>query len=386
MTARNTRSTDLATLAVHGGAEARHPDSPVVHPLYQSVNFIQEIGTGEGLRYPRYGNSPNAELVQRRVAALEGAEAAVLLGSGMGAIACALLVLLRPGDHLVASSWIYGGAVELISKELTTLGIEVSLVDPLEPRVWRRTLRNETRAVFLETPANPSCRVIDLRPISYVTREHGIALVVDSTFASPINLRPIEHGADVVVHSATKYLNGHHDVLGGVVCGTASYVEEVRRKMMLWGQAPDPFGAWLLERGLKTLDVRIKRHNDNAMRIAEWCSERKEIRRVHYPGLPTHPDHATAKSLMDGFGGMMAIELAGGAAAAEKFLRKLKIFRHAPSLGGADSLVSEPRFTSHVHLTPDERAEAGIPDGFLRLSVGIESAKDLIGDIEQALP
>jgi cystathionine beta-lyase/cystathionine gamma-synthase len=323
--------------------------------------------------------------VQRRVAALEGAEAAVLLGSGMGAIACGLLALLRPGDHLVASSWIYGGATELLTKEFATLGIDVSLVDPFEPRVWRRMLRPQTRAVFLETPANPSCRVIDLRPISYVTREQGIALVVDSTFASPVNLRPIEHGADVVIHSATKYLNGHHDVLGGMVCGTAPYIEEVRQKMMLWGQAPDPFAAWLLERGIKTLDVRVRRHNENAMRIAEWCSDRKQIKRVHYPGLESHADHGTAKSLMDGFGGMMAIELAGGAAAAEKFLRKLKIFRHAPSLGGVDSLVSEPRFTSHAHLTAEERAEAGIPDGFLRLSIGIESANDLIGDIEQAL-
>jgi cystathionine beta-lyase/cystathionine gamma-synthase len=303
----------------------------------------------------------------------------------MGAIACGLLALLRPGDHLVASSAIYGGAIELLTKEFSTLGIDVSFADPFEPRVWRRTLRKETRAVFLETPVNPTCRVIDLRPISYVTREQGIALVVDSTFASPINLRPIEHGADVVIHSATKYLNGHHDVLGGIVCGTAPYIEEVRQKMMLWGQAPDPFAAWLLERGIKTLDVRIKRHNENAMRVAEWCSERKQIRRVHYPGLDSHPDHAIATSLMDGYGGMMAIELAGGAAAAEKFLRKLKVFRHAPSLGGVDSVVSEPRFTSHTHLTPEERAGAGIPDGFLRLSIGIESAKDLIGDIEQAL-
>lgn len=385
MTARKTRSIDLATATIHAGTESRGADTPVVHPIYQSVNFIQEIGTAEGLRYPRYGNSPNAELVQRRIAALEGAEAAVLLGSGMGAIACGLLALLRPGDHLVASSWIYGGATELFTKEFATLGIDVSLVDPLEPRVWRRMLRPQTRAVFLETPANPSCRVIDLRPISYVTREQGIALVVDSTFASPVNLRPIEHGADVVIHSATKYLNGHHDVLGGIVCGTAPYIEEVRQKMMLWGQAPDPFAAWLLERGIKTLDVRIRRHNENAMRVAEWCSDRKQIKRVHYPGLESHADHGTAKSLMDGFGGMMAIELAGGAAAAEKFLRKLKIFRHAPSLGGVDSLVSEPRFTSHAHLSAEERAEAGIPDGFLRLSIGIESANDLIGDIEQAL-
>lgn len=382
---RKQRPTDLATIAVHAGSEAREADLPVVPALYQSVNFLQEVGTGDGLRYPRYGNSPNAELVQDRVAALEGAEAAVLLASGMGATACALLALLRPGDHLLASAWVYGGALALMTKELIPLGIDVTLVDPLETRVWRKRMRKNTRAIFLETPVNPTCRVLDLRPVSYVTQECGIALVVDSTFASPVNLRPIEHGADVVIHSATKYLNGHHDVLGGVVCGTSSYIEEVRRKMMLWGQAPDPFGAWLLERGLKTLDVRVRRQNDNAMRVAAWCAERKEIRRVHYAGLPSHPDHEVAKRMMDGFGGMLAIELAGGGRAAEKFLRKLAIIRHAPSLGGVDSLVSEPRFTSHAHLSSGERAAAGIPDGFLRLSIGIESANDLIGDIEQAL-
>ena len=383
--ARKHRSIDLATLTIHAGTEARDPDTPVVSPIFQSVNFVQEIGTDEGLRYPRYGNSPNAEVVQARMAALEGSDAAVLLASGMGAIACGLLTLLRPGDHLLASAWIYGGAAALLSREFAALGIDVTLVDPLDTRVWRKRMRKETRAIFLETPVNPTCRVLDLRPVSYITKQVGIALVVDSTFASPVNFRPLEHGADVVIHSATKYLNGHHDMLGGVVCGTASYIEEVRQKMTLWGQAPDPFAAWLLERGLKTLDVRVRRQNENAMRLAEWCSDRKEIRRVHYPGLPSHPDHEVAQSTLDGFGGMMAIELAGGARATERFLRKLKLIRHAPSLGGVDSLISEPRYTSHAHLTAEARTHAGIPDGFLRLSVGIESAQDLIGDIEQAL-
>jgi cystathionine beta-lyase/cystathionine gamma-synthase len=385
MSARKASAPALGTVAVHGGSAPHDTDSPVVHPLVQSVNFVQRVGTGDGLRYPRYGNAPNAELVQRRLAALEGAEAAVLLGSGMGATACALLALLRPGDHLLASAWIYGGAAELLTKEFTTFGIDVTLVDPLVARTWRKNLRKETRAIFVETPVNPTCRVLDLRQVGFVTKDRGIALVVDSTFASPINLRPIEHGADVVIHSATKYLNGHHDVLGGVVCGTASYVEEVRQKMILWGQAPDPFAAWLLDRGLKTLDVRMQRHNENGMQVAEWCSHRRAIKRVHYSGLPNHPDHTIARETMDGFGGMMAIELAGGGRATDKFLRKLEIIRHAPSLGGVDSLVSEPRFTSHAHLTPAERAAVGIPDGFLRLSLGIESASDLIGDLEQAL-
>ena len=385
MATRKSRPLDLATLALHAGADDHDADTPVVTPLYQSVNFNQEVGTAEGLRYPRYGNAPNAELVQRRVAALEGSEAAVLLASGQGATACALLALLRPGDHLLASAWIYGGTQRLFTQEFATLGIDVSLLDPTETRVWRRKMRKETRAIFLETPVNPTCRVLDLRPVSQFTKDEGIALVVDSTFASPVNLRPIEHGADVVIHSATKYLNGHHDVLGGIVCGTDAYIEEVRQKMMVWGQAPDPFAAWLLERGLKTLDVRVRRQNENALRIAEWCAARKEFKRVHYPGLPSDPDHEIARTLLDGFGGMMAVELAGGARAVERFVRKLKLFRHAPSLGGVDSLVSEPRFTSHERLDAEQRARAGVPDGFLRISIGIESAVDLIADLEQAL-
>ena len=384
MTSDSGRTRDLATLAVHAGA-ARDTNAAVVQPLVQSVNFVQEVGSTGSSRYPRHGNAPNAEVVQQRMAALEGTESALLLSSGMGAIACALLALLRPGDHLLASSWIYGGAAELLGKEFTSLGIDVSLVNPLETRVWRKRMRKSTRAVFLETPVNPSCRVLDLRPVSYITKECGLALVVDSTFASPINLRPVEHGADVVIHSATKYLNGHHDMVGGVVCGTSSYIDEVRRKMTLWGQAPDPFGAWLLERGLKTLDVRVQRQNKNAMAVARWCAEQPQIARVHYSGLPSHPDHEIASATMNGFGGTLGIELAGGAAATDRFLRKLRIIRHAASLGGVDSLVCEPRFTSHRQATAAERAAAGVPDGFLRLSLGIESAQDLLGDLEQAL-
>ena len=382
---RKTRPHGLSTIALHGGAEPGDADSPVVSPIFQSVNFVQEIGTGEGLRYLRYGNNPNAEIVQRRLALLEGAEAALLLASGMGATACALLALLRPGDHLLASEWIYGGTHKLLMQEFIQLGIEVTLVNPLESRAWRKRLRKETRAIFIESPVNPTCRVLDLRTVSHLTKETGLALVIDSTFASPINFRPLEHGADVVIHSATKFLNGHHDVLSGVVMGTASYIEEVRQKMIVWGQAPDAFAMWLLERGLKTLDVRVRRQNENAMRVAEWATKRKEIRAVHYPGLASHPDHEIARTTMDGFGAMLAIELAGGARTSERFLRRLKLFTHATSLGGVDSLVSEPRYTSHAGLSAEARAKVGVPDGFLRLSIGIENADDLIADLEQAL-
>jgi cystathionine beta-lyase/cystathionine gamma-synthase len=379
------RRVGISTLAIHGGREDIEPGEPVVQAIHQGVNHVQEVGTAEGLRYPRYGNNPNAESVQRRLALIEGAESALVLASGMGATACALLALLRPGDHLAASSWLYGGTKRLLVQELESFGIKITYVDPSRSRGWRKALRKHTRAIFLETPVNPTCRVLDMRSVTHLAQENGLALVVDSTFASPVNFRPLEHGADVVIHSATKYLNGHHDVLAGVVLGTASYIEEVRTKMMLWGQAPDPFACWLLERGLKTLEVRVRRHNENAQAIAEWCERHPDISRVHYPGLPSHPDHATAASQQHGFGGMLAIELREGADAADRVIRRLRLMTHAPSLGGVDTLVSEPRYSSHAHMDASERAAAGIPDGFIRISVGIENVTDLIADLEQAL-
>jgi cystathionine beta-lyase/cystathionine gamma-synthase len=383
--AKKQKPQGLATIAVHGGSPHREAGEPVALPLVQSVNFVQYPNTADGLRYTRYGNTPNEEVVQKRIAMLEGAEAALVLSSGMGATACALLALLRPGDHLLSSSWIYGGTRKLFTEEFVQMGIEVSFANPDERRVWRNTIRQNTRVIFVESPVNPSSRVIDLEQIGILAKTQGVALVVDSTLASPVNSRPIEHGADVVIHSATKYLNGHGDILCGVVAGTASYIEEVRQKMMVWGQAPDPFACWLLERGLKTLDVRVKRSNENAMKIAEWCEKRSEIKKVHYAGLSSHPDHAIAKKTMEGFGGLMSIELAGGAKAADRFISRLKIITHASSLGGTDSLVVEPRYSSHAHMTSQERAAIGIPDGFIRLSIGIESADDLIADIAQAL-
>jgi cystathionine beta-lyase/cystathionine gamma-synthase len=380
-----TRKLGLSTTAIHGGAPRPTPGTGVASPLVQAVNYVQETGTSEGLRYTRYGNTPNAEVVQRRLAELEGSEAALVLSSGMGATSCAMLALLRTGDHLVSSSWIYGGTRKLFSEDIPGMGIDVTFVNPLEPRAWRKALRKTTRVIFLESPVNPTCRVLELNSLQSLAHSEGIALVVDSTFASPVNFRPIEHGVDVVIHSATKYLNGHHDILAGVVCGNEPFIEEVRQKMMVWGQAPDPFACWLLERGLKTIDVRVKRQNENAMRIAEWCSRRPEIAKVHYPGLSSHPDHEVAKTLLDGFGGMLAIELKGAGPAAIRFIHGLKLFTHAASLGGVDSLVIEPRYSSHEFMTPEERAKIGIPDGFLRLSIGIENAEDLIADIEQAL-
>jgi len=374
-----------STLSVHGIPHRRADWTPVVSPVVQSTTFVNPVGSSEEVLYTRYGNNPNQVDLARKYALLEGAEAAVFLSSGMGATALAHLAVLRPGDHLLASEWIYGGTRRLFDDELGRFGIEVSYVDPTQHRLWRKSVRKSTRAIFVETPTNPTLRIIDLAPIAQVTKEFGLALLVDGTFASPINLRPIEHGADVVISSATKYLNGHSDVIAGAVAGSTSFIEEVTRLMRLWGQSIDPHAAWLVERGLRTLAVRMDRHNANGLAVAEWAAAQPEFAAVHYPGLSAHPDHAYARETLRGFGGMVGLQLTGGVRASERFLKKLKLVAHAPSLAGVESLISEPRLTSHKGLSPDDRARIGIPDGFLRLSCGIEDAADIIGDLEQAL-
>jgi cystathionine beta-lyase/cystathionine gamma-synthase len=375
----------LSTRAIHGDPAVRADWSPVAPPLYQSSTFTNPIGSTAQVVYTRYGNNPNQVAIAKRLALLEGAEAAIFVASGMGAAALAHLAILRPGDHLLSSEWIYGGVHRLFSQEFGRLGIEVSFVNPLETRTWKRALRKRTRAIFIETPTNPLLRVLDIEPFATLCKAEGLALIVDSTFATPMNFRPLEHGADVVIHSATKYLNGHSDVIAGAVVGTESVIEEVRRLMQVWGQALDPMAAWLIERGMKTLAVRVARQNATGVAVAEWCAAQPAFSAVHHPSLPSHPDHKTARRMLNGFGGMLAVELKGGAAAADRFLRNLTIATHAPSLGGAETLVSEPRLTSHASLTPAQRAKAGIPDGFLRFSLGLEDADDLIADFARAL-
>jgi cystathionine beta-lyase/cystathionine gamma-synthase len=372
-----------STRAVHGALH-RSPDrAPVTTPIYQASTFHHPIGSSDEVLYTRHGNNPNQTVLAEKLAALEGAERAILLASGMGATALAHLAMLRPGDHLLASDWIYGGTRRLFTEEFGKLGIDVTLIIPDNARNWRQYLRKTTRAVFLEIPTNPLIRVLDPSPIAMFCREQGIALIIDSTLASPVNLRPLEVGADLVIHSATQYLNGHSDVVGGVVAGSEALIEEVRRLMQVWGQAPDPHAAWLVERGLKTLIVRMERHNANGLAFAQWAAAHPAVGAVHYPGLASHPDHETAAELLDGYGGMVGLSLAEPSAA-DTVLRRLRLASHAPSLGGVETLVSEPRFTSHASLTPDERSSQGIPDGFLRVSLGIEDIDDIIADFEDA--
>jgi cystathionine beta-lyase/cystathionine gamma-synthase len=374
----------VSTIAVHGPAKRRPEWAPAVPPIIQSATFTNPVGSEEEILYSGSGNNPTQLALAKKYALLEGTEDAIFLASGSGATALAHLAVLRPGDHLLSSEWIYGGTRQLFDLEFARLGIEVSYVRPDRVREWRKSMRKTTRAIFVETPTNPLLRVIDLRPVATLARDEGLALLVDATFASPVNFRPAEAGADVVITSATKYLNGHSDVVAGAVAGSGSFVEEVRRLMRMWGQAIDPHAAWLVDRGLRTLAVRMERHNANGLAVARWAETQRWIEKVQYPGLDSHPDHEVATEVLGGYGGMVGLELRGGPEAATRLLSRLKLIIHAPSLAGVESLISEPRFTSHRDLSPAQRERLGIPDGFLRLSCGIEDAEDIIGDLEQA--
>ncbi len=380
----NTAGLGMSTRAIHGPVVRRAPRSPITSPIFQSSTFLNQVGSTDEVLYTRYGNNPNQVEIAQRLAAMEGADSAIFLASGMGATALAHLAVLQPGDHLLATSLIYGGTRTLFSREFRRLGIDVTFVDPSTPREWRRRMRKSTRAIFVETPTNPVARVLDLEPLANLCRVNGMALIVDSTFASPVNFRPLEHGADIVIHSATKYLNGHSDVIAGAVASNSDVIEEVRRLLKSWGQAIDPHAAWLVERGMKTLAVRMARHNSNALALAQAVSEHPKVSAVMYPGLETHPDHELARELLDGYGGIVGIQVRGGARAAGRVLRRLRLARHAPSLGGVETLVSEPRVTSHAGLSVKERRAQGVSDGFIRVSVGIEDVDDVIADFMRA--
>lgn len=372
-----------STLAIHGTGHSPEPGDPVVPPIVQSATFY---GDGRSdLLYTRYGNNPLHEQVGEKLAALEGTESGLVLGSGMGAIAMTLLSLTQSGDHIVASAHLYGATRTLMEEELPRRGVHTTFIEPDEPRDWRNAVTDRTRVLYLEAPTNPTLRFFDPGPVAQLAQELGIVLVMDATFATPVNFRPVDHGVDVVIHSATKYLGGHSDIIAGAVCGPEEVVDEINHAMRLYGPAADPHMVWLLDRGLRTLDVRMERHNANGMAVASFLADHPAVAIVHYPGLSSHPDHRLAKRLMSGYGGMVSMVLDGGGRAANKFMRRLRLMAVAPSLGGVESLVSQPRYTSHARMSTRKRASVGIPDGFVRLSVGIENVDDLLRDLEQAL-
>ncbi len=384
------KKTGVSTRAVHGGGHRPAVGEPVVPPIVQSATFVGGRPEDE-LLYTRYGNNPIQKLVGAKIAELEGTEAGLVLGSGMGAIAMTLLALLERGDHVLASAHLYGATRKLFEEELPRRGITTTFVDPETGRGWEASARKSTALIYFEAPTNPTLRVIDPRPLAALARSRGIPLVMDATFATPVNLRPAEHGVDVVMHSATKYLGGHSDIIAGAVAGSTALVDRIGEMMKLYGPSPDPHMTWLLDRGLRTLDVRMERHNRNAMEVATFLEGHPRVRFVNYPGLASHPDHEVAAELFgrsgssSGFGGMVSFVVKGGGKAADAVMDQLQLIHVAPSLGGVESLVSQPRYTSHLAISARGRRELGIPDGFLRLSVGIEDAGDLISDLDRAL-
>lgn len=379
-----------STRAVHAASPAHRPGEPVVPALVASSTYFNTaVPEGEVL-YGRYANSDAHQRVGRRIASLEHAEAGLVCGSGMAAISLAILTFAGSGDHIVAARSLYGGTLKLINTELPRLGIRTTFVDADGTADegagdWAAAIRPETRALYVEIPVNPTLRVPDLRPIARTAEAAGLPLIVDATFATPINFRPLDHGAHLVVHSATKYLGGHSDLIAGVLAGPADTIATARQRLISFGPSLDPHPLWLLERGLKTLDVRVRRQNETAMALARWLLDHPAVAAVHYPGLPGHPDHDIARQLLDGFGGMLGFVLRGGDEAATGVMSRFRLIAMAPSLGGVESLASMPRYTSHAAMEPDARRAAGIADGFIRLSVGIEDERDIRADLATAL-
>ncbi|TLZ03340.1 MAG: aminotransferase class I/II-fold pyridoxal phosphate-dependent enzyme [Gammaproteobacteria bacterium] len=376
----------IETKLVHAGEPLPRILGAVEMPIFQSATF--EYG-GEGsyhdVRYLRTNNTPSQLALQAKIAALENAPAALVTASGMAAISTTLLTVLSAGDRLLAQSCLYGGTHDLMSRDFATLGLAVDFIDADRRESWQAQLRPTTRAIYVEAMTNPLLQVADLEAVVEFARAHGLISIIDNTFASPVNFRPIEAGFDLSIHSATKYLNGHADIVAGVVSGGAELIERIRHKANHLGGSLDPHAAFLLSRGLKTLALRVRYQNESTLRIARFLEGHRAVECVHYAGLESHPRHARARSLFAGFGGVLSFELKGPASRADEFAARVRLPIVAPSLGGVHTLLTRPATTSHAGLAPEERARLGIGDGLLRLSVGIESTEDLLEDLERAL-
>jgi len=377
----------LDTQLVHAGEPAPRYGGAVTMPVFQSSTF--EYG-GQGryddVRYLRLSNSPNHEVLHAKLASIEGGEAALVTSSGMAAISAALFTVLRPGDHLLAQRTLYGGTHDLVTETLARWGVHHDFIDAEDPRDWAAALRPTTRAIYVEALTNPLLEVADLPAVTRFAREHGLVSLIDATFATPVLLRPIALGFDLVLHSATKYLNGHSDLVAGAVIGRARLVEDVRHTLNLFGGSLDPHACFLLHRGMKTLGVRVRQQCATALAVARALHEHPRVTRVCYPGLPSHPGHARAKELLrGGFGAMLSFELDGGVATTQELFSRMTLPIDAPSLGGPETLVTRPAQTSHAGLDPEVRRRLGIGDGLVRMSVGLEDADDLVADLRQAL-
>src|SRR6202142_1910939 len=378
------------TESVRGADNLEKRNAPMAQPIYQTSTF-QVTDSAEQLRatstdkfYTRYGN-PTHTAVEAAIAELEGADAALLFASGMGAISTSILALVKSGDHIVAQRDIYGGVTKFFSTWLPSMGIETTLVDTTDYEQHARAIRPNTKLLYLESPTNPTLRVVDLRQVSALAKQHNLITFIDSTFATPINQRPADFGIDLVMHSGTKYFAGHADLICGIVAGRQDLIQKIHETRTTLGGVMDPHAAWLLLRGIKTLAVRVQRQNDNALRVAQFLARHPQVRRVHYPFVEGHPQRALAMEQMHGGGGVLSFEVDGTPEDAKRTSEGLRLFTLAPSLGGVDSLVTIPVLTSHGMISPEQRQKMGVTDQLVRISVGIENVDDLIADLEQAL-
>jgi cystathionine beta-lyase/cystathionine gamma-synthase len=378
------------TEAVRGGTDLSKKNGPLSTPIYQTSTFEvtdnqqQLRATGTDKFYTRYGN-PTHTVAEASIAELEGADAALLFASGMAAITTSVFALLKSGDHIVAQRDIYGGAAKFLGTWLPKFGVETTFVDTTDLNQHASAVKPNTKLIYLESPTNPTLRIVDLKKMAALAQKDGITTLVDATFATPINLRPAEVGIDLVMHSGTKYFGGHSDLICGVVAGRRDLIKKIHETRTTLGGILDPHAAWLLLRGIKTLAVRVQRQNESALRVAQFLAQHAKVRSVNYPFLENHPQRALAMEQMSGGGGMLSFEVDGTGEDACRVTEALHLFTLAPSLGGVDSLVSIPVLTSHAMIPAEERRKMGISEQLIRLSVGVENVDDLIADLEQAL-
>lgn len=380
------------TKSVHSGKPKKFKGEPVAVPIYQTSTFststideVSEIykGKEEGYTYTRVSN-PTVKVVERRLAELEDAEDGCAFSSGMAAISTTMISLVKSGDNIVAARGLYGGTLHLFGDILPRMGITISFVDATNPQNVEETIKTNTKVVYVESPTNPLLEICDLSRIASIAKKRNITTVIDNTIATPYNQQPIKLSFDLAIHSATKYLGGHDDLAAGIVVGSSELISSIHKLNSYLGGALDPHAGWLLLRGLMTLGLRIERQNQNAMKTAEFLASNKMVKKVHYPGLVSHPQHELAKKQMRGFGGLLSFEIKGTIETAKKFVNSLKLCKIAASLGGVESLVTCPPLTSHRHISREQRLASGIVDELVRLSVGIEDASDIIKDLDQA--
>ncbi len=391
---RDPRPRSIDSICAAAGSDMPSVTRPLTAPIYQNSVFeiesleqVDDIYEGrlDGFIYSRDAN-PNVAILERVVAELENTDDAVAFASGMSAVGVTLLALVESGDTVLAADALYGGTNLLLRQHLTRLGVQTEFVDVTDLDAVERSLKSGPKVMLIESITNPLLSLPDIEAIGRLARERSAILLVDNTLATPLLLRPLELGADVVIHSATKSLGGHSDVTGGVAAAQADIAMQIRQSNRVWGSALDPFAAWLIARGIRTLPLRVERACDNAMRAAAFLADHQKVSAVHYPGLPGHPQHDLAKAILDGgFGSMASYELEGGGVAVSNFTRALDMIKFAPSLGESRTTISHPAKTSHRSLSEDERIQSGISDGLIRMSCGIESPQDVIADLDQAL-